>query len=122
MSAPITYAWIQERIKKTIAQHFQQSRYVTDTEYLKTERLHFIGGIMQTALHLLPNDKYFEIARWCYETYGYDPGGQADGQMTIEMWEAMNEQDQDGNIPEPERVAGSPDGNRRLRCGGNLRA
>lgn len=80
MAEQITYKWIEERIKKAIAQHFQESRYVTDKEYLKTERLHYIGGIMQTALHLLPNTNYFEIAKWCYDTYGYDPGGQADGQ------------------------------------------
>lgn len=82
----ITQDWIAERIKKTIDQHFQESRWVSDKEYLKTSRLHFIGGVMQTALHLLPTDKYYEIARYCYEKHGYDPGGQANGQMTIDMW------------------------------------
>ena len=91
MAANITYAWIEERIKMVIAQHFQESRYM-DKDYVKEWRIHYIGGIMQTALHLLPNDRYFVITRWIYETYGYDPGGEdiRSGQMTIEMWEAEN--------------------------------
>ena len=92
MTEQITYKWIEERIKKTIAQHFQESRYM-NKEYIKEWRLHYIGGIMQTALHLLPNERYFAINRWIYETYGYDPGdeGIRSGQMTIEMWLADNE-------------------------------
>ena len=58
----ITQDWIAERIKKTIDQHFQESRWVSDKEYLKTSRLHFIGGVMQTALHLLPRRKRRSMA------------------------------------------------------------
>jgi hypothetical protein len=81
----ITQAWIEERIKKVIDQHFQEAKHISDKEWLKTQRLHYIGGIMQTALFLLPLDKYFELVRYCYDTYGYDPGGAQDSQLTFKM-------------------------------------
>lgn len=92
MAERLTYAWIEERIKAVINQHFQESKNIKDLEWLETMRVHYIGGIMQTALHLLPNERYFAINRWIYETHGYDPGGESvrSGQMTIEMWEAEN--------------------------------
>ncbi len=82
----LTYDKVQKKIERAIDQHFQESRYVTDKKYLKTQRLHYIGGIMQAALFILPLDKYYEVARYCYEKHGYDPGGQAAyGQMTLGM-------------------------------------
>ena len=81
----ITQEWIEERIKKVIDQNFQEERHFSDKEWLKTRRLHYIGGIMQTALFLLPFDRYYEIVEYCYETYGYDPGGAKDAQMTFRM-------------------------------------
>lgn len=82
----ITYDWISDRIKKTIDQHFQESRYMSDKKWLKTQRLHYIGGILQTALHLLPTDKYYDLKQYCYEKYGYNPGGVYPGQININEW------------------------------------
>lgn len=90
MAEQITQKWIVERIEKTIDQHFKESKYILDKEWLKVQRLHFIGGVLQTALHLLPTDKYFEIKQYCYDKYGYDPGGLS-GQYTLDM--LMEEQD-----------------------------
>ena len=75
--------WMTERIKMTIDQHFQESRNVTDKKYLEEHRTHFIGGILQTALHLLPLDRYMECKNYCYEKYGYDPGGCREQQMSV---------------------------------------
>lgn len=86
MSEKITYGWIEQRIKKCIDQHFKESRHITDMEWLKVQRLHYIGGVLQTALHLLPTDRYFELKRYCKEKHGYNPGG-LDGQLTFEIWE-----------------------------------
>lgn len=81
----MTHDEIETKIKKVIDQHFQESRHVSDSEWLKTQRLHYIGGVMQTALFLLPLEKYYELVHYCYETHGYDPGGARDGQMTFQM-------------------------------------
>lgn len=82
----ITYDWIETRIKKTIDQFYAGRRY--SPGYAKEAQLHFIGGVLQTALHLLPNDRYYELKRYIWETYGYDPGGCRDGQISIfEMME-----------------------------------
>lgn len=85
MAGAITQAWIEKRIKKVIDQHFQESKYVSDKEWLKTQRLHYLGGVLQTGLFLLPTEKYYELVRYCYETYGYDLGGATDAQMTFRM-------------------------------------
>ena len=90
MAGALTQAWIEKRIKKVIDQHFQESKYVSDKEWLKTQRLHYLGGVLQTGLFLLPTEKYFELKQYCYDKYGYDPGGLS-GQYTLEM--LMEEQD-----------------------------
>lgn len=87
MAEKITYAWIEQRIKKCIDQHFQDSQYIGNKERLNERRVPYIGGILQAALHLLPTDRYFECCKYCYYQHGYDPGGVADGgQKTLEMW------------------------------------
>ena len=48
----------------------------------KTELWH-IGGILQAALHILPNDNYFQLKKYVYDTYGYNPGGVAE-QITFD--------------------------------------
>ena len=88
MSERITYDWIEERIKQVIDQHFQESKWISDKQWLKTMQLHYIGGILQTALFLLPNDRYYKVKKYVWEKYGYDPGGAKDDQISIfEMME-----------------------------------
>lgn len=83
MAAKITSSWIAERIMAVIDQHFQNEGHITETEERRTRRLHYIGGILQTALFLLPLEKYEECKMYCYEKYGYDPGGCREQQMNI---------------------------------------
>lgn len=71
---------IKERIIKTIDQFYTCS----SQQHIDEVQLHYIGGILQTALHLVPTDMYFDIKQYIYLTYGYDPGGCAYGQMTME--------------------------------------
>lgn len=73
-----------ERIKKTIDQYYRFS----NQQYVRDNQLHFIGGVLQTALHLLPLDQYDDIKKYIYNTWGYDPGGVTDGQMNISEWRA----------------------------------
>lgn len=82
----ISQDWIVDRIKATIDQHFQESRYIADQKWLKMMRTHHIGGILQTALHLLPTEKYYELKEYCYEKHGYNPGGVYPGQISINEW------------------------------------
>ena len=89
MAERITQQWISERIKKTIDQYFQEYKYMSK-EYVKQTKDTVVGAILQVALHQLPTDKYFEIKQYCYDKYGYDPGG-LQGQYTLEM--LMEEQD-----------------------------
>lgn len=79
----LTYEWIEQRIKMTIDQFYAGRKYRARMVSAAEEQLHFIGGVLQTALHLLPNDRYFELKRYIWETYRYDPGGCADRQMSI---------------------------------------
>lgn len=79
----LTYGWIEERIKMTIDQFYAGRKYRARMVSAAEEQLNFIGGILQTALHLLPNDRYFELKRYIWETYGYDPGGARDGQISF---------------------------------------
>ena len=50
----------------------------------KKTQLEFIGGVLQTALHLLNFTDYNEIKQYIYTQYGYDPGGCTDGQISID--------------------------------------
>ena len=70
----MTNTEIKERIKKTIDQ-FYNTFFFKGEPKSKDWELHYIGGILQTALHLLPYKEYEEIKFYIYETYGYDPGG-----------------------------------------------
>lgn len=70
----MTSTEIKERIKKTIDQ-FYNTLFFKGAPKSKDWELHYIGGILQTALHLLPLKEYEEIKFYIYETYGYDPGG-----------------------------------------------
>ena len=41
-------------------------------------------GIVHLALYILDFDEYNEFKRYIYQKHGYDVGGVADGQMSIE--------------------------------------
>ena len=68
---------IKHRIKMTIDQFYT----FPNREYIKKTQLEFIGGVLQTALHLLNFADYNEIKQYIYTQYGYDAGGCADGQI-----------------------------------------
>ena len=56
----------------------------TNERYIQESQLHFIGGVLQVALHLLPFDDYNSIKFYIFEKYGYDPGGCTDGQVSLD--------------------------------------
>ena len=68
---------IKSRIKATIDQFYTFPNH----DYIKKSQLHFIGGVLQTALHLLSFTDYNEIKQYIFTQYGYDPGGCTDGQI-----------------------------------------
>ncbi len=51
--------------------------------YIEEAQLYFIGGVLQTALHLLTTKDYYELKKHIYTEYGYDPGGVAIGQYEL---------------------------------------
>ena len=61
------------RFKATVDQFYKE----TPRDYIEKVQIYFIGGILQSALHILPNEKYFELKCYIYEAHGYDPGGVA---------------------------------------------
>lgn len=52
--------------------------------YLKECQLNYIGGILQAALHILPNARYYKLKEYIFFKHGYDPGGVDYGQLGIE--------------------------------------
>ena len=79
---------IENGFRKTIEQFFNlynQPYYQGSEE----ERLYFIAGVLKSALHIIPLDNYYALKDYIYKTYGYDPGGAADQQMTLEEWEKI---------------------------------
>ena len=76
----MTTTEIKGRIKATVDQYYK----FPNREYTKNNQMHFIGGVLQTALHLLLPDDYYEIKQYIYVTYGYDPGGCSDGQIGMD--------------------------------------
>ena len=82
----MTNAEMIERIKKTIDQFYQSS----SKKYINEAQLHFIGGVLQTTLHLLPTDDYQDIKQYIYAKWGYNPGG-IDGQINVDEWLTIND-------------------------------
>lgn len=78
----MTVAEIQKRFEATIDQYYAELKYMKTGFREKTELWH-IGGILQAALHILPNDNYFQLKKYVYDTYGYNPGGVAE-QITFD--------------------------------------
>ena len=78
----MTENYVVDRIKATIDQFYS----FPNKAYKQERQQDFIGGVLQTALHLLPNEKYFEIKEYIYNKHGYDSGGVATKQISIEEW------------------------------------
>ena len=74
---------IASRFRKTIDQYF---KFVFNPKYEELCKVHYIGGILQSALHILPFDEYYSLKVYIYEQYGYDPGGVTTGQMNIQEY------------------------------------
>lgn len=83
----MTYKDISDRIKATIDQFYN----VPSSAYIEEAQLFFIGGVLKTALHLLPFEDYNTIKKYIYETYGYDPGGCTDGQISMDDMEEQGQ-------------------------------
>ena len=79
----MTVAEIKDRIKATIDQYYKQS----GSAWIEESQLCFIGGVLQTALHLLTFDDYNEVKMYIYTEYGYDAGGCSDGQINFDDME-----------------------------------
>jgi len=76
----MTNAEIKEGFRKTIDQFYALP---THKGYKEEAQLHFIGGVLQSALHILPNKDYFDLRQYVYTQHGYDPGGCQDRQIEI---------------------------------------
>lgn len=74
-----------ERFRATIDQfyNFPSQRYVEENQ------LQFIGGVLQTALHLLPDNDYYDLKNYIFARWGYNAGG-VDRQMNIDEWLVIN--------------------------------
>lgn len=86
----MTVKEIQQRFEKCIDQYYAQLKYM-DPNYRKETEMLKIGGMLQAALHVLPNKNYFELNEYVYTKHGYDPGGVK--QMTMQEWEAMDDKE-----------------------------
>lgn len=75
----MTNAEIHKKITAVIDQFYRQN----SSEYIQKTQLDYIGGVLQTALFLLPFDLYQDLKNYIYSEHGYDPGGVTTGQMTI---------------------------------------
>ena len=77
---------VENGFQATIDQFYAEYRGVKPDP---TIELHFMGGLLQAALHILPNDRYYALKQYIYDKHGYDPGGCSDGQlcMTDYRWE-----------------------------------
>lgn len=71
---------IYDRFTAVVDQFFRQG----PPRYVDEAKLFFIAGVLQSALFLLQNDRYFELKNYIYKTYDYDPGGCADRQVMIQ--------------------------------------
>ena len=88
----MTEQYVVGKIKAVIDQFYT----FPNKEYIEETQLDFIGGVLQTALHLLPNELYFDVKQYIYDKHGYDPGGCKDYQITINEWrhEAAREKEE----------------------------
>ena len=75
----MTEAQVIKGFKATIDQYY----HFPNKNYIEENQLHFIGGVLQAALHIISNDNYFALKQYIYDTYGYDPGGCRTGQISF---------------------------------------
>ena len=73
----------KENIVKCFKDCIDQWYAFPDKDYIKENQLHHIGGILQAALFILPNDDYFALKQYVYDKHGYDPGGCQTGQFSL---------------------------------------
>ena len=81
----MTTAEARDRFYKTVDQYYAQLKYMSP-QYRKDSETFLIGGILQSALHILPTDMYYELKQYIFEKYGYDPGGCSDQQISLTEW------------------------------------
>lgn len=81
----MTNAEAEQAFKKTVDQYYAELKYMSGN-YKERSEQYIIYGILQSALHVMPNSNYFNLKRYIYERYGYDPGGCTDGQISINEW------------------------------------
>lgn len=74
----MSYTEIKSRIKATIDQFYKSPKI-----FIEEIQDAFIYGVLQTALHLLQTEDYYEIKNYIYKNYNYDPGGCSDGQIEL---------------------------------------
>lgn len=82
----MTVKEIQQQFEACVDQYYAELKYM-DPNYRKESELHHIGGILQAALHVLPNKNYFDLKQYIYDTHGYDPGGVR--QISLEEWDVI---------------------------------
>jgi hypothetical protein len=75
---------VEKGFRATIDKYFKQQYYGNEKH-----RQAYIAGILQTALHIIPLDNYYALKNYIYQTWGYDPGGAANQQITIDELEAQ---------------------------------
>ena len=85
----MTLSEIKNKIKATIDQFY----CFPNRKYVEENQLQFIGGVLQTALHLLPFDDYNELKMYIYTEHGYDAGGCTDGQISFDDMEVDDGQE-----------------------------
>lgn len=82
-------AEIKERFQMTIDQYYAHP----NVQYIRENQMHFIGGVLQAALHILPWNDYHSLKVYCWEHHNYDPGGVNTGQMSLDEWIGVKEHD-----------------------------
>ena len=70
---------VYSRLTRVVDQFYKQST----ESWIKESQLHYIGGVCQCALFLLDLNDYMNFKQYIYGNYGYDPGGCADGQLSV---------------------------------------
>ena len=81
----MTHAEIVDCFHATIDQYYAELRYMR-SGYREESEVWHIGGILQSALHILPTDMYYGLKQYIYRNYGYDPGGCSDQQISLNEW------------------------------------
>lgn len=73
-----------ERCKKCVDSTFiDWEKTILSTREKRTIEEYEAWGIVRLALYILDFDEYNAFKMYIYQKYGYDPGGCADGQMSI---------------------------------------